>query len=320
MANKEIITKGFLNALKDYGNIMAEKTKLNTELIANNFKAQQNFFWKQKEEEAANQRKMEFIRQVMSGGQAGGQGGSQGAGFYGAGPYGQQTATNWRPKGLTSAGDMTWEAPNPREERLSKNMVFANSTKLRQEFINRPEVKEYININTQVRSMDALLKKAKEGNIQNKVALDQGLITMYNKLTDPNSVVRESEYARTPQNLPLVNRFSGALQKIEKGGAGLTNADREALVWGAKVIANERGRTYNDTLQSYVDLAGQNDIDVGLVTRGLNQHQEYDVGGNNIQNNIQPKKVNPSISEDDIQFTMQKYGVSREEVLRRIGK
>jgi len=127
--------------------------------------------------------------------------------------------------------------------------------------------------------MDALLKKALSGDVQNKVALDQGLITMYNKLTDPNSVVRESEYARTPENLPVINRIQGALQKVEKGGAGLTNKDREALVLGAKIIADERGKTYNSTLQEYQDLAGGYNLDPKLTLRGMKQHSNFLGGG-----------------------------------------
>jgi hypothetical protein len=170
------------------------------------------------------------------------------------------------------------KAESPQEKIKEKRTAFAESTKVREEFLNRPEVKEFVSINTNVRAIDRLVSES--GAIKNKVALDQALITMFNKLTDPNSVVRESEYARTPENLPLVNRFSGALQKLQKGGAGLTDDDRRTLVWGARVIANERGRTYNETYQGYVDLANQYGIEESLITRGLSQHKEYplDIG------------------------------------------
>jgi hypothetical protein len=158
--------------------------------------------------------------------------------------------------------------------------------------------------------MDSLLEKSKAGDMKNKVALDQALITMFNKLTDPNSVVRESEYARTPQNLPLANRFSGAMQKLEKGGAGLTDADREALVWGAKIIANERGNTYNQTLQEYRDLATKYDIDESLITRGKESHQEYDLGTKKETTNSDIKaKYN----------ALRSSGISKEEARKKLG-
>ena len=173
--------------------------------------------------------------------------------------------------------------------------------KLRREFIDRPETKEYVTINTSVNSMNALLKKALSGDVDNKVALDQALITMFNKLTDPNSVVRESEYARTPQNLPIINRIQGAIQKIQKGGAGLTNKDREALVLGAKIIADERGKTYNTTRQEYEDLSTAYDLDSNITLRGMKEHINF-IDGN--------QQSNTFTTEDEkrLQELEQKFG------------
>lgn len=165
-----------------------------------------------------------------------------------------------------------WKQLTPRE-RTGTDLMTAS--KLRQEFINRPEVKEFVTVATNVRSMDSMLNSAIKGNVNNRVALDQALITMYNKLTDPNSVVRESEYARTPENLPLFNRFGGALDKLQKGGAGLTNQDRQTLVWGAKIIANERGKTFNTTYEDYNMLAREYGIKPDLVLRGMDKFTEY---------------------------------------------
>jgi hypothetical protein len=159
-----------------------------------------------------------------------------------------------------------------RDAAKAKKDDLTRTSQLRKEFIDRQEVKDYVQTNTNVSAMKNFLTKAQTGDIQNQVALDQALITMFNKLTDPQSVVRESEYARTPQNLSLVNRFGGAVQKLQKGGAGLTNADREALVWGAEVILDERGKTYNNTLDEYNTLAGGYEVEPDLVTRGMKKH------------------------------------------------
>lgn len=162
-----------------------------------------------------------------------------------------------------------------REQRLADQYALNNATKLRQEFINRNEVKDYVTVSTNVRAMEGLLEKAlTDKSKDNYVAVDQGLITMYNKLTDPQSVVRESEYARTPENLPVVNRITGAIDKLKKGGAGLTNDDRKALVEGAKIILKERGAQYNTALNEYTDLATQYALDPSLVTRGMKPHEE----------------------------------------------
>jgi len=149
------------------------------------------------------------------------------------------------------------------------------ASRLRQEFINRPEVKDFVTVNTSIKSMDSLLKNALQGNKQNQLALDQALITMFNKLTDPQSVVRESEYARTPENLPMVNRIAGALEKVGQGGAGMTNEDRLALVTGAKIIGNERGNTFNNLRNEYETLSTKYQIDPSLITGTLKPFNPY---------------------------------------------
>lgn len=162
-----------------------------------------------------------------------------------------------------------------REERLGKQYSTSNAIKLGDQFDSLPEVKDYITSSTSVDSMDSLLKKALEdekvvGPEQakaNYLAIDQALITMFNKLTDPQSVVRESEYARTGENLPLVNKVIGAIGKIQAGGAGLTNEDRLALVEGAKIIRKERGNQYNQTLNNFNQMAVDLDLPPDLVTR-----------------------------------------------------
>ena len=145
---------------------------------------------------------------------------------------------------------------------------------LRQEFQNTETVKDFQVIRNQVTAMDALVDKI-DTDKQSALALDQGLITLFNKVTDPQSVVRESEYERTPENLSLVNRFQGAYGKLAKGGAGLTNTDRKALVFGAKVIADSRGNIYNDVLSNYENLSEEFGVKPKLVTSGYGKHKNF---------------------------------------------
>lgn len=186
---------------------------------------------------------------------------------------GKKRIGRWNPKiGLEQTdADPLAEVPGNRRD------MNKESFDLRKEFIDRPEVKEYVTVSTQVKSMDSMLENALAGNLDNQLALDQALITMYNKLTDPNSVVRESEYARTPENLPIVNRISGSIAKLKKGGAGLTNEDREALVMGAKIIGNERGYQFQRAKTEYDNLAKDYGIDSKLVTRTLPEFKPYEI-------------------------------------------
>jgi len=47
--NYETMAKGFLNAIKDYGDIQAEQAKIKSDIMANEFKARNNFLWKMQE-------------------------------------------------------------------------------------------------------------------------------------------------------------------------------------------------------------------------------------------------------------------------------
>lgn len=158
------------------------------------------------------------------------------------------------------------------EQRRSEKQDFTISSTLREKFEGLPEVKDYNLILPNIKSMEKILDAVKDGKIQNYTGSDQVLVTMFNKLTDPQSVVRESEFARTPENAPLVNRIMGAIPKAINGGLGLTNEDREALVTAAEVILNERGDIYNQRLVEYNDLADAYGIEKRKVTKNLKPH------------------------------------------------
>lgn len=186
--------------------------------------------------------------------------------------------------GVSSSGKPTFKSDTDLDQ--------ANrATNLRKEFNALPLVKDYQTVKNQVSSMDSLLNSSTNDE-ESRLALDQGLITMFNKITDPKSVVRESEYSRTPENLSLANRLSGAVEKLKKGGAGLTHEDRKALVFGAKLIANQYGKTYNDTLSNYQDLASKMKVDPELVVGGYGKHDDFFGGGETQQFNVGGKVYN----------------------------
>jgi hypothetical protein len=97
---------------------------------------------------------------------------------------------------------------------------------------------------TEAEKIDVL----KKGNL---VAVDQAIITTFNKMTDPDSVVRESEYARTASDLALWNRLKGKIEKWQKGGAGLTISDRRALAKLARQFYEVAENKYRDSFEEY---------------------------------------------------------------------
>lgn len=53
-------------------------------------------------------------------------------------------------------------------------------------------------------------------------AASQGVLVSFQKLLDPGSVVRESEYARSGEGLAFLDRIAGKWEQFKAGGAGVT--------------------------------------------------------------------------------------------------
>jgi hypothetical protein len=57
----------------------------------------------------------------------------------------------------------------------------------------------------------------------------QAIINTFNKILDPLSVVRESEYARTQEGLAVLTRLEGLVQKWKDGGTGVPVAELQKM-------------------------------------------------------------------------------------------
>ena len=134
---------------------------------------------------------------------------------------------------------------------------------LRQEIRANPYVKDFQEMDNKFSVMEKALEMSEK--TKNFVAVDQALITLYNKVLDPQSVVRESEYARTPENLSLINQFKGKIEKYGAGGSGITQKDRQALVDMALLIKGSYMSNYDQTIQDYKDLAKETGMSEKLI-------------------------------------------------------
>jgi len=190
---------------------------------------------------------------------------------------------------------------SPYIEELAKQREVQNrkaGTDLRKEFNTLPEIKEYSTIVKQVSNLDEALKEAEK--TKNFVAVDQAIITTWNKITDPNSVVRESEYARTPENLSLENRIKGKIEAWQKGGAGLTKEDREALVTLARRFKKSSDRIYKERLHEYKGYLSNYGLDPDKYLT-----PSYDKGGSLRDRAIQElESRGKEVNEDTIKQAM----------------
>ncbi len=137
--------------------------------------------------------------------------------------------------------------------KLYDDRIFADETKLRKEFQGIPEVKDYPLIESQKFRLDEAMDENKKSG--SKIAVDQALITILNKMLDPTSVVRESEYARTPADQSLFSRLKGKVTKLNTGGAGLTNEERDAIYRMSKLFYKVAKKQYEDQEEYYTGLA-----------------------------------------------------------------
>lgn len=168
------------------------------------------------------------------------------------------------------------EAPRykPNQVTLSPAQTATIANQLRNTVKNNPYIKEFQDIDTKYNVMLKAYDVSKTG--KNMIAVDQALITLFNKMTDPQSVVRESEYARTPENMSLVNQIKGKVEKIMKGGAGLTATERAALTDMGKTFYQVYATRYNEVLQDTDDMATLQGINPKIVT---GQYRRRDAGG-----------------------------------------
>lgn len=62
----------------------------------------------------------------------------------------------------------------------------------------------------------------------------QAVLVTFQKILDPESVVRESEYARSPQGLSALQRMQGWAERMSKGGAGVPREQLAEMVETAR--------------------------------------------------------------------------------------
>ena len=101
-------------------------------------------------------------------------------------------------------------------------------------------------VDRQVRVMNSGLAAAARGDL---AAGSQAVLVTFQKILDPTSVVRESEYARSASGQALLARAEGALEQLQKGGAGVPLAELTKFANLAKEIARATNE-YENTVRS----------------------------------------------------------------------
>lgn len=154
---------------------------------------------------------------------------------------------------------------------------------LRKEFNQLPLVKDFNDITKSNNQITSAYNEALQVRQQGKpvAPADQVLITAFNKMIDPQSVVREGEYARTTTGQSVINRLSGITQRAITGGAGLADADRQAIKETSDRLYNDYLKLYRQQENFYKEIAGQSNLNPERVIRPITSITPQETPENN---------------------------------------
>ena len=112
----------------------------------------------------------------------------------------------------------------------------------------------------QVATMEAGLDAARRGDM---AAGAQAILVTFQKILDPTSVVRESEYARSAEGQSAMNRLRGFADRMARGGVGVPFAELERFhALGKEMVAKAAAE-----LPKVREQFDQNAIEYGLNPR-----------------------------------------------------
>lgn len=146
-------------------------------------------------------------------------------------------------------------------------------SKLRKDFQSSRRISSIIKLEAAYTKMNASLDKAraaeKAGNPYKSYAfIDQALITLFNKMNDEDSVVRESEYARSEKSGSVESQLEATKEKLIKGGV-LNAQERDALINEARVMYESVRELARKDVQVYHNEANEYGIDPSRVIGGF---------------------------------------------------
>jgi hypothetical protein len=165
-----------------------------------------------------------------------------------------------------------------REERLANSQQNAVALRLRSEFNQSPIKKEFDTLNRSFKQMSKAYDISTNDNTKSRIASDQALGVMIQKMLDPTSVVRESEYARTPEGAAVMSQLQSFIPKLEKGGMAISNDDRKAILEMAKVMVDAGGDLYNQHIDRYASSALEYGVEPQKILSGVNKYEPYSIG------------------------------------------
>lgn len=147
--------------------------------------------------------------------------------------------------------------------------VANRATTLRKEFNASQVTKDFQTINRAGKALKSAYDASVKGDTASLIASDQALGVLFQKMLDPISVVRESEYARTPQGAAFLNRLESIVPQMVKGGLRLTNDDRKAIYQQAMELVDSSASSYNENIDRYENLSKMYQVPPEMIFGGI---------------------------------------------------
>ena len=99
----------------------------------------------------------------------------------------------------------------------------------------------------------------------------QAIVTSFNKILDPTSVVRESEFDRTAAGQSLISQLQGKVDNITKGGAGVTIETLKSAADIANKYLEGARKSIDDQNRRAKDMADSFGLNPDFVTTNYNE-------------------------------------------------
>jgi hypothetical protein len=152
-------------------------------------------------------------------------------------------------------------AKAPREN-LTPGQAFSATRALRNDFVRETQAAR--EVQRQFMQMQSAIAAAQKGDM---AAGSQGVLVTFQKILDPTSVVRESEYARSGAGQALLARMQGAVDQLVKGGAGVPVPELKKFVSLAEQFAKNQADAAAETKAQIDAIAEEYGINPANITR-----------------------------------------------------
>jgi hypothetical protein len=204
----------------------------------------------------------------------------------------------YQPEAQRALYETKQKAEAEKAEKESKKQITKLEDDYRKEYNTKKIVKDSKEIDSAISRMDNVWNKYQSNpNPKSKNALDQALVITFNKMLDPGSVVRESEFARTPTGQSLISRIQGASEKLAEGGVGLTDAERDEIIVVAKQLQEGQMMQLEKEKQFYRELAEQRGLNIENIL-GKNKTKVPKIP-KRIKSITDTKRTTPSLNIDN---------------------